>query len=266
MSHKRLRGTDSSSFSNAKHTKKSPGASIISPAPTYEEASKPVFPAVWEEIPRLLFVEMQKDDPKSVGDALEALTLMMSENDPNSDHNVKEAVRLGAPAVTILAMRRFQYNEDLQGCGCSCLQMLAFPPSNRSKLAKCGAMEVVVSSLRVFPDSQFVHDGGCAALQNMLGQFKSDEALKRTADQFVYQLDGIGLVTDAMKKFPSEAELQANCCGLLWALAEGKKDFKKTIASTSAVGMAKENMLRHANHAGVQGAAGAFVKAMFPLL
>ena len=216
-----------------------------------------VYPA-FDEIPRLLLVDLLQDSAKVVVGALDRLIDLIKLRDKNTlavaQARRKDALSIGAIAVIILLLPKWQ-SDEVHWRALRLLTMLIFENEEAQRaLARAGGVEACVNALRVYPKSLPVQVSACAALAIM---FQLDDAKRR----FVFELDGIRLVAEAMGNFHQSAYLQGNCCELLRSLAR-HEEYRDPLSKAGVV-LAVSGALEHPDDR-VKDLAKEFMKTMFP--
>lgn len=120
----------------------------------------------------------------------------------------------------VTAMKTLGDSVDMQWKCCKLLLFLTFKHErNNVAFHKADASQVIVESMRKFPQDRNMQSYGCGALCNLAfhNAFKVVEA------------GGIEVVIAAMKNYSKDPNVQVYACGCLKALASADDAFKKTI-------------------------------------
>lgn len=209
------------------------------------------------EIPQLLFVEMQKENPDDVANAMIQLWNRMR----TSEEKRKAAIKSGAHFLVPMTMRKWQQHEGVQRDGTFCLCTIACASEDVLLLMfESGGMEAFVNSIRSFPSSEDVVGHGLSAIRNWLCQ--SDVTRKVIGRRFVEDLNGIRLVLDAMSKFEDVSFLLQDCCMIFHELAK-QKELRKPMIEAGVLSAVAGTIEKHLEDPLVKKAAGLFMKKMY---
>lgn len=184
-------------------------------------------------IAKLVLVDLRKEDPNEVEEALEALFSMVpSPLEKEKWKEVREElVHTGAPATVIAAMHKWPLHKGTQESGCACLATLLGHDDTAPSIsvALSGGVETIVNALKAFPDDICLYKDGLVALMNFFDDLEDDiPPAMQSAHRFFEEMDGIDLVQNAMKNFADDADVQGDCCGILVNLAE-KEEFHEAL-------------------------------------
>ncbi|CAB9521673.1 expressed unknown protein [Seminavis robusta] len=232
--------------SNRKHTSNdadpkpdettSQGAGVHAPATIVPELA---------EIPQIVMEEMMKTSPRQVAQAMDGRNDLLDNSNNNSEKHIKEAFRFGAHTMVLAQMRRWSANEDVQMCGCFCIEKLAYMDEREPQVIDAGAVEVVLSAMHKFPSSVGVQYGGCLALKNLLsGDSSSSQSTQTISARFVQQLGGVLVVKHAMEANFEDTEIQSVCCDILRFLAL-KKQFLTAMLEAGVGGIVMKTLEHH---------------------
>lgn len=200
------------------------------------------FEPEFDDLSQLLLGDLQVDDSPSAAVALQKLGSLLK-----NKHNVETSYALGAHVTLSVIMRKYPKDPEIQRWGCFCFSSMVrtkYKPT--IAIAKSGGIEALVNAMRLLPDSYSIQTNGLLALENLISDLKrqnnrSAEAGKVTL-RFVYELDGLQLIVQAMDRFPKETYLQSICCELCMLLVDKcKSRALKNAGVVMAVANAGEN-------------------------
>ncbi|CAB9511481.1 expressed unknown protein [Seminavis robusta] len=196
--------------------------------PADDPAAVSVVAPKLDEIPQLLFVELHKDRPESVVEALKRISDLFLVQDDNNKHdpaikNWEKTHYLGPISFVVVTMNKWSTNHDVQlwSCGALC-NLLSVKKSSTAMLsmAKSGGVEAVIGAMKTFPQSDDLQMDACMALGNtFFNVTKRHKIVQDCAARFVEELEGVALMLGVMKQFPDDEELLNNCCWLFDSLA-----------------------------------------------
>ena len=213
------------------------GSSISNATPDYDEIGK------------ILFVDIQKESATDVEDAFDRLDSSIATVDaPNpfdcsvdtetyesaaaaamlhnaSQRKNREMARtLGGHSLTIVAMRKWKLNASIQCHGCRFLRNYLFLDGRRYAIPvlRSGGVETSINAMKNHPTIAKVHSEGMGLLLMLFGciatEGEDDEILKYVR-RFIHQLDGIDLLVQTMERFPNSLDLATGICALLKDIA-----------------------------------------------
>ncbi|CAB9527388.1 chromosome 9 open reading frame 96 [Seminavis robusta] len=176
-----------------------------------------------DEIPDLLFVELQKENVEDVVSALKRMRELFLSSNTNAVKNWKAAAPLGPISLVVLAMRKWPDHQDIQNYSCRSLaNMLSVSWKHglgKFAMVKSGGIEAVVRSLKTFSESLELQFVGCCTLMNAFKLHPNDpRSVAEGMIRFVENLDGIDIIVGMMKRFPDHVGLLSACCTLLIGL------------------------------------------------
>jgi hypothetical protein len=193
------------------------------------------------DIPKLVLVDLQKDDVDVVATALKQLFDLILTSNASWEENQKDAISFGAVAEVLRAMRKWQMHEAVQLNGCRCLGNLAYK-SNHGKdlIARSGGMEAVVNAMKVFPNHEHLNLIAAIALNKL---FFDDSVRTSFGRRFVEDLNGLGLLLTTLSNFQAHNKINEYCCGVLYQLAV-ESDLREAIVKAGVVSAVASAMER----------------------
>lgn len=213
-----------------------------------------------EEIPKLIVVDMQKDNADDVAGAIKKLYDLLGTDDPDSKKNQKLAIGLGAATVVIGALRRWQMNEGVQKEGCGCLIRLAYNHCDgTSWIVQSGGVEALINAMKQFPDTSSVNSNASGGLRNL---FNDTSVRESSGRRFVEDLKGLELLLEAMKTFPNDAQLQEDCCVIFGAFAT-EKEMRDTMVRAGVLTAVSGAIERHFENENVRAQGEDFMQIMY---
>lgn len=222
-----------------------------------------------EELPKLVFVDLQKDDEDAVKEALARLDTILyaaAAGDDGDEQLENELLLASAVPLILLTMHKWKMNEHIQLTVCNCLvNVFALDKEARVVMAQLGGLEAVVAALNSFPDSIDINRFACAALLNFCPQLGEDEPpanILEAARRFVQELNGLEIVATAMKKFPDDVDFQGWCVGLLGNFAV-REEFHGALLKEGAVAAVAVALQRHLWDGYINQHANEFMKQVF---
>lgn len=235
----------------------SPESLVLTPPRT--KLTKPQL----EEIPKLVLFELRKDDIVVVVQALSKLYNMLKSEKKNSQRHKRKATMAGAAGAIVRAMRKWQWDQVIQVRGCNCLRRLSCENIDGvCSVAQSGGVEATIDAMAAFPQCPYVQNRAVGVLQNTLSVSLSDPCVIAVTNRFVKVLDGIRLVLRAMKNFPDDADIQADCCALFHNLAI-EDDMKDLMARAGVVSTVAITLERHYDNPEVKEEVDNFMAQMF---
>lgn len=105
------------------------------------------------------------------------------------------AMKAGALKVVLAAMNRFPQNERLLAEACDCLRNFTEMPDGAEEVYRKGGLQVVLNTLLMNPEADFVQQEGCGLLCRLITECDEarDEAMKR---------DGLRIILNCIENFP----------------------------------------------------------------
>ncbi|CAB9501305.1 expressed unknown protein [Seminavis robusta] len=195
---------------------------------------------------KLLFEELQKEEPKSVARAAEKLGSIFKHGNPQE---CSQAVSLGGHSVLISAMKKWSQHEPIVlHCSHAIFRMIGTytkrcggdndsqndddeEDEDRFDLIEgflvAGALEVLVNALRNFPRSSEVQLFGMGALGNLLGAGMAaalvSDTSRQAAREFVEEHYGVSLLVTIMTRFAHKPKVQEFGCWIVARLARMRR-------------------------------------------
>lgn len=213
------------------------------------------------EIPQLL-MDLPNFDEDQTSSALEKLSDLIAANNLNKDAHKQEAAECGAVALVVQAMRKWQHCRNIQNSSCLCLKYLSYKRNEAGVLiVKLGGMESVFDALKIFPDFD-LQRWGIGTLANIFHGIFTSMILQNAANLFVNELDGVLLVTKAMKADQANVDTQRSAA-LLFLNLSSMKELRGELVkqgAVSSVGMALE---KHSENEDLQKRAAKFMQLVF---
>ena len=220
--------------------------------PTAETTGVQLVEPKLREIPKLVLVDMQKDDPHSV---IQAMNLLVDKTLDSDQGKLFQAVAV--PKI-LDAMQKWQHHEGLQREACYCIRRICKHDSDLSELmASLGGLEALVNAMIVFPTSVRIHEYALGAIRYVAAE--DSPGLVR----FMKGLKGIDLTLRAMESFQDNAGVQRACCRLFCSLACGPVS-KKALAEAGVISAVATCMEENWENMSVMKAAGEFMDIMSP--
>ena len=170
--------------------------------------------------PKLLFEELQSENSEIVYRATEELAAKVKSC---ALQEFKEFCALGGQATLIVVMRRWAPHAGIQTQGSRCIATMLFvcPDSLfygvEASLHLTGWMELSVEAMLRFPADQELQCCAIGSLGNLYSKSyrSATDPKQRALVRFVNELNGITLVTTAMRRFPTGEGVQEEGCWLL---------------------------------------------------
>ena len=220
-----------------------------------------------DDTAQLLLVELQKDDPEEVADALNTLSInLINDQAGQRAHTMKRQMLLGAPSLVVLSMQKWQNTEAVQYRGCWCIQELATNVTESSDtlnaIAASGGIEAVVNAMRLFSTSSTVQEAGCDALLEVSCPLSTGSPIEAGINRLVNEMGGVALALNAMKKFPENSDIQSSCCGFFANLAT-RKEYRKEMMQSGVVSAVAATLERQTDDKNVKEWSGEFMRLMF---
>ena len=177
--------------------------------------------------PKLLFQDLQSDNPNNVLKAAQELDTMLWDDGSCPNKFQTEFLALGGHALVIAAMQKWPTQVLIQSHLCRCFAGMIMTYNRGKKSSSGESTDALVSSLllmgvldqitigavKQFPDFSSIQLDAMHALIQMCGG--STVAYQDAAKRFVRELDGVALVTKAMRAFSGDEEIQEQGCRLL---------------------------------------------------
>eukprot|EP00797_Seminavis_robusta_P008536 Sro1600_g285090.2 (244) ;mRNA; r:20702-21433 len=183
-----------------------------------------------EGLPKLLFEDLQSDNPGTVAFAARAIGDLLSVQHPMQEQVHEDFLALGGHSTLLHTMRKWTKVATIQSELAHCVARMVLgdalwhKDSNNTLIAsflKMGGLHEIYRAMVGFSNSAAVQANGMSALANLCsGNDKSEDErvelpIADVAKHFVLNLEGVPLVTNAMKTFPEEEMVQEHGCWLL---------------------------------------------------
>lgn len=215
---KRRRNSDTGSPSSRASQNQ---ATVAAGAVNCETSSSVLVPVSFRVgFPKLLFEDLQSENSEIVYHATNELATKVKSC---ALPEFKEFCALGGQTTLIVVMRRWAPHAGIQTQGCRCIATMLFvcPDSLfygvEASLHLIGWMELSVEAMQRFPADQELQCCSIGSLGNLYSKSyrSSTDPKQRSLARFVNELNGIGLVTMAMRRFPHGEGVQEEGCWLL---------------------------------------------------
>lgn len=212
-----------------------------------------------DEIPRLILVDLQKDNLEEIEQALKNLRQRINHgSDVSREEMRKDALLVGAPGVIIRNMQRWRRCPSIQVYGCQCLTNLSYSVLERKiAVVNSGGVEAMVDAMKSLPEYLAVQHSAINALANILSR------LPDVTKRFVEEWQGLELIVRAQKRFLHDVGMQRSCCRIFFNLAfdsDIKEELYKA-GAISSVGIAIEH---HSEDVEVRRLGTKFMNKLFP--
>lgn len=245
-----------------------PSAVLFIPATVTAAAVTRLQPNL-SEIAELVLVDLQKDNPQDVEDALDALAdaLPSSEEEWGKEECKKKGKELshtGAAAMVVLTMQKWPTHREIQVCGSACLAALTGNEEDTTpsvSVVVSGGVETVINALKAFPNHEHILFQGLRALRNIFCDVEASPILQ-SRRRFVNEYDGIALVQKAMKELADDEEVQLECCAVLYNLA-AEKEFHEALTKAGAMVEVGTALRDHPENEDIQECGKDFMKKIF---
>jgi hypothetical protein len=234
-----------------------------------------------DEIPKLVLVDLHKNDSSAVKQALKRMDKLLPIEDDEEDSDElqdrrQDLIRTGAVAMVVLTMQKWRGNKKIQEHACRFLGHFQYYCRSyedggyyylEDTLAKAGGIEAVLTAIQAFPNSLKVCRAGCWTLShwNWLVPLQDDlvPGLWMTISRrFIEEWNGLQIIKTTMKAFPQDGDLQAWCCGIFDRLAH-QKDFRKALIDAGLISSVGAALETHSEHQWVKVYGGEFMTVMF---
>ncbi|CAB9507579.1 ARM [Seminavis robusta] len=223
-----------------------------------------------DEIPQLLFVELQKGKPEDVVEALNRIhdLYYLGDKDDINDPGMKNwenTRRLGPIGIVVMIMRRWSPNHDIQNMSCSALCNLLYDRSTaKMALVQCGGVEAVTSAMKNFPQSEDLQTNACNTLRNtFINLTTNPKVVKDCACCFVEELEGVDLLVKTMKEFPDNTSILEDCCMVFNNLAACFKQHQDIFIDAGVVEAVAAVQKKHSNNKDLKEGTKQFMSVMF---
>ena len=179
---------------------------------------------IMSDLATILMVDLLATTPDTVAAALERLHDLLTTDDPHGEQSRLDACAMGVHGLLCPIMRKWDRHQLVQEWGCFCIQSLSYLDAYEDSFIQCFAVEIVLSSLRAFPQCLSIQWGGCGALRNLLSSFESASTVKLAiTKKFVDDYDGLATVVTAMERFSDDPDMTVECCILFQNLAASER-------------------------------------------
>ncbi|CAB9515652.1 expressed unknown protein [Seminavis robusta] len=254
------------------------GSSPTVVQPTEEPDSGSFVAPKLEEIPQLLFVELQKDKEEDIVAALKQLFDLFSPKDKKDKNdpalkNWEKTKHLGPPSFVVVNMRKWAPNHYIQLWSCRVLSVLMVCSKNSCSNNSCiaematvesGGVEAVLNAMKSFPQSEVVIQRACCALRNtFLSLIKRPKVVKDCAARFVEELEGVAVMLQTIKEFPEDTSILEHCCLVFKNLAASFKQHHGMFIDAGVVEAVASVQKKHSDNEELKEATKKFMSAMF---
>lgn len=219
---------------------------------------KPVHVLQLEGLPKLLMLDLQKDNRNMVGSALKQLSLQIS-NDTKSQEDV---IDLGGHGMVLLAMRKYAGSETVQEHGLMCISFLVWDRGSVGlAVEKSGGLEAALNASLTFSNSEPVQFAACCAVGGLLRGMRMEfvVAQQRFGHRLIFDFDGIEWILTIMKRFLDFAGSQNIGCQILTHMLSFGEESKNMLQQAGVVARVSTAVNKHPQDADLQKCADNFM-------
>ena len=114
-------------------------------------------------------------------------------------------------------MQKFEQDENLQAEACRAIMNVSCGnPTFRKDMLEEGGLDAVTAAMINFPRSSFLQQCALGAIANLAYRHRGNIELNSD-----HELDVIATIVSAMKRFPTNAQIQMFACDCLYNIANG---------------------------------------------